>query len=503
MFTFVRFLKGLVISVETDPTKQMNIQVSNSATTGTSTSLVAAQTANQTVTLPDATDTLVGKATSDILTNKSIDADTNTLSNIENADIKAGAAIDATKIADGSVSNVEFQFINSVTSNVQTQLTNNGAAISDHLADAVDAHDASAISNIPSGNLAATDVQSALNELQSDIDTRATTASNIGTGAGQVFKQKTGSTLELKTIKAGTNITVTNNTNDITIDASGSGSGANQFLSNLTSPTAINQDLIPSGGFNLGTSSFPWSDVQTNNVNSPSDLVIASNGGGIGIQILSDSENIGLYSYNATVAPTLQFFHAADDRFVGIKSPDTISASFTLNLPDADGSNGQVLTTDGAGNLSFSTPSTAGDIGLYVDSLNGHASTFSDVPRFSNSRKNTLGSYATYADSSTNGANVTINASGIGLWQVQFSYFKAGAVPNLGIAVNGTNSSIVGMTYANGKRAITSTGSAGNLGQVSTVLYLTNGDVVQPVTDQTTNAATSDNIIFSMVYLGS
>lgn len=46
--------------------------------------------------------------------------------------------------------------------------------ISNHISDATDAHDASAISSVPAGNLAATDVQAALNELQSDIDTRAT-----------------------------------------------------------------------------------------------------------------------------------------------------------------------------------------------------------------------------------------------------------------------------------------------------------------------------------------
>ncbi len=52
-------------------------------------------------------------------------------------------------------------------------IVTNASAISDHIADAVDAHDASAISSVASGNLAATDVQTALNELQSDIDTRA------------------------------------------------------------------------------------------------------------------------------------------------------------------------------------------------------------------------------------------------------------------------------------------------------------------------------------------
>lgn len=58
----------------------------------------------------------------DALTNKTINADLNTITNIENADIKAGAAIDATKIADGSVNNTEFQHISTLTSNAQTQL---------------------------------------------------------------------------------------------------------------------------------------------------------------------------------------------------------------------------------------------------------------------------------------------------------------------------------------------------------------------------------------------
>jgi len=117
---------------------------------------------------------VVTEAHSATLTNKTIDADQNTISNIENADIKAGAAIDASKLADGSVSNTEFQYLGNVTSDIQTQLNTNATNISNHLSDTTDAHDASAISNVPSGNLAATDVQAALDELQSDIDTRAT-----------------------------------------------------------------------------------------------------------------------------------------------------------------------------------------------------------------------------------------------------------------------------------------------------------------------------------------
>jgi len=42
---------------------------------------------------------------------------------IVNADINASAAIDATKIADGTVTSAEFQYINSLSSNAQTQIT--------------------------------------------------------------------------------------------------------------------------------------------------------------------------------------------------------------------------------------------------------------------------------------------------------------------------------------------------------------------------------------------
>lgn len=57
-------------------------------------------------------------------TNKTIDSDSNTITNIADADIKSAAAIDATKIGDGSVNNTEFGYISTLSSNAQTQLTN-------------------------------------------------------------------------------------------------------------------------------------------------------------------------------------------------------------------------------------------------------------------------------------------------------------------------------------------------------------------------------------------
>ena len=66
----------------------------------------------------------VNDARTKTLTNTTIDANGtgNSITNIENADIKASAGIDATKIADGTVTSTEFQRINTLSSNAQTQL---------------------------------------------------------------------------------------------------------------------------------------------------------------------------------------------------------------------------------------------------------------------------------------------------------------------------------------------------------------------------------------------
>ena len=83
------------------------------------------------VNLSTLTTGLITASSTDTFTNKTIDVDAtgNSLTNIANANIKSAAAIDATKIADGSVTSAEFQYINTLSSNAQTQIDSKQATI--------------------------------------------------------------------------------------------------------------------------------------------------------------------------------------------------------------------------------------------------------------------------------------------------------------------------------------------------------------------------------------
>ena len=84
----------------------------------------------------------------------------------------------------------------------------------------------------------------------------ATTVANVGTGTGQVYRDKTGDQINLKTVKAGTNITsVVNNADDVTINAATqAGDHKIAISSDDTTPDYAENKLVMEGG-----------TVQTNN----------------------------------------------------------------------------------------------------------------------------------------------------------------------------------------------------------------------------------------------
>lgn len=133
-------------------------------------------TALRTYVFPDSDGTVVLEDFSQTLTQKTIDADSNIISNIDDDEIKSNAGIDVSKLSSGIVDNTEFNYLDGTTSNIQTQL-----------------------------------------------DSKVNDGTNVGSGTGLVFKDKLGNDVRLKTIKAGNRISVTNNVDDITIDTSSVG----------------------------------------------------------------------------------------------------------------------------------------------------------------------------------------------------------------------------------------------------------------------------------------
>ena len=59
-----------------------------------------------------------------------------------------------------------------------------------------------------------------------------------------------------------------------------------------------------------------------------------------------------------TAQGDLRLQDSAGGQYVAIQAPGTIGVSYTLTMPDTDGDANQVLTTDGSGVLSWTTPSS-------------------------------------------------------------------------------------------------------------------------------------------------
>lgn len=158
--------------------------------------------------------------------------------------------------------------------------------------------------------------------------------------------------------------------------------GAATNLGNLTT-TSINQDLLPDGDNtrDIGSSTLSWNDgyfdgmgffktsLSVGGTTTPSAY--------LEITPTTSSTNGLQLNPNSTKSIELRFMELASNgtNYVGFKAPSSIAANKIWTLPAADGTSGQVLTTNGSGTLSWSTVS-GGTTGLttnFVPRWNGSA----------------------------------------------------------------------------------------------------------------------------------
>ena len=130
--------------------------------------------------------------------------------------------------------------------------------------------------------------------------------------------------------------------------------GATELVGALTvngTVTLVNQ-LDANGGIRTPT-------LEVTGGNSVGGLLEAN--GGITTTTLAASGTVTLQPVAlAAITPALQFTDLAGDNFVGFRAPNTLIGNRVWTLPGADGDSGNVLSTDGGGNLVWVNPVTAG-----------------------------------------------------------------------------------------------------------------------------------------------
>ena len=79
---------------------------------------------------------------------------------------------------------------------------------------------------------------------------------------------------------------------------------------------------------------------------------------------ITTSGNVGV-----TNRSFLQFYPSGSNYSVGLRAPSSLTSSVIFNLPSTDGTSGQVLKTDGAGNWSFGSGTTGGSSGFFSSTV--------------------------------------------------------------------------------------------------------------------------------------
>jgi hypothetical protein len=112
------------------------------------------------------------------------------------------------------------------------------------------------------------------------------------------------------------------------------------------------------GGVDLGSPTLEFGEVHARYIATDgTELLLEATTGAINI---SPTTEVVILDQSATIAIPVKFYDAGNNFTAGIRAPATLTASYQLTLPPDAGTNGDVLSVDGSGNLSFVAPGGGG-----------------------------------------------------------------------------------------------------------------------------------------------